>query len=286
MPTEVRESRVMADIETDVASAGGTESRSGSGRDALERYAPDAATAFAMVVAVRPSGVHDELLEAPAVRAFAEQFRIDVSGVDDELRRALAEETRAHQVAVVQMIWISDVAPRLYAVLDQLFGPSEWPTQRRIPVRDVWGVIDEFMRTVARHAALDPTVTELVRLRGAREHDCRLCQSRRAVAAISAGADEAMFGAVDHYEKSDLPEPTKAALALTDAIIWTPSAVPDDVIGRVREHLSDAQAVEVVLDVIRNATNKIAVALGTDVPEVTEGVQLFVTDADGILTTV
>ena len=271
---------------TDMLSDGGTDIRSGSGRDALERYAPDAASTFAMVVAVRPSGVHDELLEAPAVQAFAEQFRADVSVVDDELRRALVEETGEHQVAVVQMIWISDVAPRLDAVLDQLFGPSEWPTPRRIPVRDVWGVIDEFMRAVARHAALDPTTTELVRLRGARQHNCRLCQSRRAVAAISAGADEAMFGAVDHYEESDLPEPTKAALALTDAIIWTPSAIPEDVVVRVREHLTDEQTVEVVLDVIRNATNKIAVALGADEPEVTEGVQLFVTDADGVLSTV
>ena len=37
-----------------------------------------------------------------------------------------------------------------------------------------------------------------------------------------------------------------------------------------------------MLDVIRNATNKIAVALGADEPEVTDGVQLFVTDADGL----
>jgi alkylhydroperoxidase family enzyme len=271
---------------TDILSDADTDIQSASGRDALERYAPDAASTFGMMVSVRPSGVHDELLEAPAVRAFAEQFRTDVSGVDDELRATLAKETGEHQAAVVQMIWISDVAPRLTAVLDQLFGPSEWLTSRRIPVRDLWGVIDEFMRTVARHAALDPTITELVRLRGARQHDCRLCQSRRAVAAISAGADEAMFDAIDHYEESDLPDATKAALALTDAIIWTPSAVPEDVVTRVREHLTDAQTVEVVLDVIRNATNKIAVALGADEPEVTEGVQLFVTDADGLLSTV
>ena len=239
-----------------------------------------------MVLSVRPAGVHDELLESPAVQAFADQFRVDVSMVGEELRRSLAKETGERLVDVVQMIWIGDVAPRLDAVLDQLFGPSEWPTTRRFPVGDVWGVIDEFMRAVARHAALDVTTSELVRLRGARQHDCRLCQSRRAVAAISAGADEAMFSAVDNYEDSDLPEATKAALALTDAIIWTPTAVPEDVVARVREHLTEAQTVEVVLDVIRNATNKIAVALGADDPEVTEGVQLFTTDADGVLTTV
>jgi alkylhydroperoxidase family enzyme len=278
----VRESGVMTDMLND----DDTESRSASGRDALERYAPDAASTFGMVVAVRPSGVHDELLESPPVRAFAEQFGTDVSSIDDDL---LAEFTRAtgdHKFAVVQMIWIGDMAPRLDAALDRLFGASEWPTPRRFPVRDIWGVIEEFMRTVARHAAIDPTTTELVRLRGARQHDCRLCQSRRAVDAISAGADEAMFESVDHYEQSTLPEATKAALALTDAIIWTPMAISDDVVARVREHLTDAQAVEVVLDVIRNATNKIAVALRADEPEVTEGVQLFTTDPDGVLTTV
>ena len=125
-----------------------------------------------------------------------------------------------------------------------------------------------------------------MRLRGARQHDCRLCSSRRSADAIEAGADDAEFAAVDDYENSDLPDATKAALALVDAMIWTPDAVPAEVVARVREHLSDAQAVEVVLDVARNAANKIAVALRADAPEVSEGVQLFTTDADGTLTVV
>ena len=145
-----------------------------------------------------------------------------------------------------------------------LFGPSEWPAPRRHPVREVWETIDEFMRAVARHHALDPTLTELVRLRGARQHDCRLCKSRRSVAAIEAGADEALFTSVDDYASSDLPPATKAALALVDAIIWHPEDIGDDVVADVRAHLAPEQAVEVVLDVIRNATNKIAVALGAD----------------------
>ena len=69
-------------------------------------------------------------------------------------------------------------------------------------------------------------------------------------------------------------------------MIWTPTAIPDDVVADVRRHLTDAEAVEVVLDVVRNAANKIAVALRADAPEVTEGVQLFTTDADGTLTVV
>ena len=259
---------------------------SSGGANALKELAPDAAKAFTTLVSVRPSGVHDELLESPPVRAFAEQFRVDVSRIDEEQRAAFVAATKDHQFSVAQMVWIGDIATRLRGALDTLFGPSDWAAPRRHPVREVWETIDEFMRTVAHHHALDPTLTELIRLRGARQHDCRLCQSRRSVAAIEAGADEATFSSVDDYATSDLPAPTKAALALVDAMIWTPQDIPADVVSDVRAQLTPEQAVEVVLDVIRNATNKIAVALGADDPEVTDGVQLFVTDADGVVSTV
>ena len=270
---------------------GGTDSLtaagwSSGGSAVLADLAPDAAKAFTLLISVRPSGVHDELLESPPVRAFAEQFRVDVSRIDDELRSQFTEATRIHQFSVAQMVWIGDAAPRLRGALDTLFGPSEWAAPRRHPVRELWETIDEFMRAVARHHALDPTLTELVRLRGARQHNCRLCQSRRSVAAIEAGADEALFASVDDHASSDLPPATKAALALVDAMIWTPQDLPADVVADVRAQLTPEQAVEVVLDVVRNSTNKIAVALGADAAEVTEGVQLFVTDADGVLSTV
>lgn len=67
-------------------------------------------------------------------------------------------------------------------------------------------------------------------------------------------------------------------------MIWTPFAIPDNVVADIRQHLSPAQAVEVALDVVRNAANKIAVALGADAPEVTEGIQLFEVNASGTLT--
>ena len=270
---------------------GGTDSLtatgwSSGGATVLQEVAPDAAKAFALLVSVRPSGVHDELLESPPVRAFADQFRVDVSRIDDEMRAEFVAATGAHQFSVAQMVWIGDAAPRLHGTLDTMFGPSEWGAPRRYPVRELWETVDEFMRVVARHHALDPTLTELVRLRGARQHHCRLCESRRSVAAIEAGADEALFASVDSYASSDLPAATKAALALVDAMIWTPLDLPADVVADVRAQLTPEQAVEVVLDVVRNSTNKIAVALGADAAEVTEGVQLFVTDADGVLSTV
>jgi alkylhydroperoxidase family enzyme len=258
-----------------------------TGSAALTSVAPAVLRAFDVIVSVRPSGVHDEMLESAAVGRFADQFRTDVSGIDDGLRDDFALATGARQLDVAQMVWIADVAPRVQSALDALFGPSEWPeAPRRHPVASVWAVIEDFMISVARLRGLDATLTELVRLRGARQHDCRLCASRRSQDAIAQGVGDVEFDAVDHYTSSDLPDATKAALALVDAMIWTPTAIPDEVVADVRRHFTDAEAVELVLDVARNAANKIAVALRADVPEVTEGVQLFTTDMDGTLTVI
>ncbi len=255
------------------------------GAAALTELAPGVAKAFGTLVGVRPAGVTDELLANPAVAEFAAQFAADVSKIDEPLRSRFADATGHHQFVVAQMVWIGDMGPRLRSALDTLFGSSEWPSSRRYPVADLWAVIENFVETVARLHALDATTTELIRLRGARQHNCRLCKSRRSAAAIEQGADESTFTAADHYASSDLPDRTKAALALVDAIIWTPHDLDPEVLAQVREHLTPAESVEVVLDVVRNAANKIAVALGADAPEVTEGVQLFVTDPDGVLTT-
>ena len=61
----------------------------------------------------------------------------------------------------------------------------------------------EFIRVVPL-LGLDPVTCELVRLRGARQHQCRLCKSLRNRSAIVAGADDDMFAAVDSYETSSL----------------------------------------------------------------------------------
>ncbi len=211
--------------------------------------------------------------------AFAEQFAVDVSVIDDEMRSAFLEATGSAAFTAVQAIFVDDFWPRVPAVLGAEAG-------RDVEGGELWPALEEFMREVARLDSLDPVTTELVRLRGARQHDCRVCKSRRSVAAIDGGADEATFDAVDRYETSDLPDATKAALALTDAIIWTPYAVPPGVLAAARTHLTDEQVVEVVLDVTRNAANKIAVALGADAATVTDGVELFTTDTDGNLSVV
>ena len=45
--------------------------------------------------------------------------------------------------------------------------------------------------------------------------------------------------------------------------------------------LSDAEIVEIVLDLVRNAANKIAVSLGGDEAVVTDGVEFYDVDPSG-----
>jgi alkylhydroperoxidase family enzyme len=241
-----------------------------SGRVVLQQHAPEAARLLDIV-----AGLPEPDLADPRVRAFAEQFGVDVSVVDDALRAEFLAATGAQAFDVTQLIWVHDQVPRLHATLDAAYGDSDWTVEPT--TTPSWPAIEALMRAVARLDVLDPVATELVRLRGARQHNCAVCRSRRSRESMDAGADDATFAAVDSYADSDLPERIKAALALTDSMIWAPGDLPD------LAALTEAEVVEVVLDVMRNAANKIAVALGADAATVTDGVELFRTDADGEL---
>jgi alkylhydroperoxidase family enzyme len=209
---------------------------------------------------------------------FAEQFVIDVSRITDEQRTALGTAMGADTFAFVQALYVVDVFQRGRITLERIFaapyGPAPDPTSG-----DLWGTLEEFMRVVALDTALDPVTTELVRLRGARAHDCRICQSRLSLKAVESAGDEALFA--DDADDAELTERQRAALALADAVIWQPSAIDDALVRQVRAELSDAEIVEIVLDLVRNAANKIAVSLGGDEAVVTEGVEFYDVDATG-----
>ena len=135
---------------------------------------------------------------------------------------------------------------------------------------------------MARLRGLDPVTTEVVRLRGAAQHNCRLCKSRRETNALDAGGSEDLYGQIEQFESAEtLTDAQKAALRYVDALIWTPSQIGADVAAGVRKHFSEDQAFELTLDVMRNAANKIMVSLGVDAPLVEEGTELFSVDADG-----
>jgi alkylhydroperoxidase family enzyme len=111
---------------------------------------------------------------------------------------------------------------------------------------------------------LDVVTTELVRLRGARLHDCRTCQAVRLDEAAQAGVDASLTERVDHFEASDLPDRVKAALRVVDWLVTRPD--PDDirVVGPACAYLQPAERADLCLHICRNSYQKALVALGHD----------------------
>jgi alkylhydroperoxidase family enzyme len=214
----------------------------------------------------------------------AEQFVVDVGSMTSAQRAALSDALGHDAFGYVQVLYALDSGLRIRWALGQVFGVEPQPSApERAEETTLWAALEEWMQVVARMGALDTLTSELIRLRGARAHDCRLCKSRRHVVVVEAGADEATFDQIDGYESSDLSERQKVALRLTDAMIWQPTAYPFDLPSQVRATFTPEEAIEIIFDVSRNAANKIAVALGADQPNVADGIEYFDTDEGGQL---
>jgi alkylhydroperoxidase family enzyme len=228
----------------------------------------------------------DEQSEGESVvAAFAEQFAIDVSGIGAHQRKQLLSALGDRAFRAVVAIFVADFVPRVWAGLDAI-GLGE-PGNGRTPDWDhnadpIDALLNGFVPAVARLRILDPVTTEVVRLRGAAQHNCRLCKSLRDSNAMQAGGSESLYAEIERYETSDLlSERHKAALRYVDALIWSPARIDSEVAGGVRTHFSEEGALELTLDVMRNASNKIAVSLAADMPRVEDGIEEYHIDVDG-----
>jgi alkylhydroperoxidase family enzyme len=227
--------------------------------------------------------------DAEAVVAeFAEQFSIDVTMITREQRSRLFKSLGDSTFGVVVAMYIADFVPRVRAGLEALGvgseylgwvgGSVEW--DHASEPSDM--VFNDFLPSVARMRALDPVTSELVRLRGAAQHNCRLCKSLRESTALDAGGSETLYGDIEHFQDSMLFDGrAKAALRYADGLIWTPAHLDVDDAAEVRSRYSEAQAVELTFDVMRNASNKVAVSLGADAPRVESGTERYLLDVDG-----
>ena len=227
--------------------------------------------------------------DADAVVAdFAEQFSIDVSMIGDQQRSRLWSALGDKTFGVVVQMYIADFVPRVRAGLEAL-GVG----QRYLGWADgrvAWdhttdpsdAVFNGFLPAVARLRDLDALTSEVVRLRGAAQHNCRLCKSLRETTALDAGGSETLYGDIERFEASELlTDRQKAALRYADALIWSPGRIDRGIAAAVRAQFSDDEAVELTFDVMRNASNKVAVALAGDAPRVENGTEQYLLDVDG-----
>ena len=86
-------------------------------------------------------------------------------------------------------MYLADFIPRVRAGLEALGIPAPWAAgpvrwDRSSEPADV--VFNVFLPSVGRLRALDPVTSEVVRLRGAMAHNCRLCKSLREGHALDA----------------------------------------------------------------------------------------------------
>jgi alkylhydroperoxidase family enzyme len=229
-------------------------------------------------------------VEGPAGEAesvaveFAEQFSVDVSSVDDDLRHRFMSALGGAALPTVMLTYLADYLPRMRAGFDAFRLPAPWPDavewDHESDLGDV--LFNTFQPSVARLRELDPLTTEIVRLRGATQHNCRLCKSRRESHALETGGSELLYEQIEWFETSDvLTDRHKAALRYTDALIWTPANIAPEVASAVGRSFTDAECYELTVDVMRNAGNKIAVALAADAPNVDSGTERFVLTDDG-----
>ncbi|MDY6997825.1 MAG: carboxymuconolactone decarboxylase family protein [Actinomycetota bacterium] len=233
-----------------------------------------------------PTDLPDDQTQAESVlAAFAEQFTVDVTGIGENLRTRFVDCWGADAFRTVVAVYIADFVPRVWAGCQALgLGApgrtAEVQWDRETDPIDF--VLNGFVPEVARQRELDPVTTEVVRLRGAEAHDCRLCKSLRERHALDAGGSEDIYGQIHDFEHgSDLSDAHKAALRYVDALVWSPATIGEKVAAGVRKHFSQKQALELTLDVMRNAANKILVSLGSDAARVTEGTELYEIDEAG-----
>ncbi|MFZ0832693.1 MAG: carboxymuconolactone decarboxylase family protein [Mycobacterium sp.] len=237
----------------------------------------------ASVLRLPALGSPDEPCSAPAVVEFAEQFSVDVTGISDTQRERLLSALGGEAFGAVVLTYIADFAPRVLAGLDAVGLPAALPSLEWDRTTDpADAVFNGFLPAVARATALDSVTSEIVRLRGAGQHHCRLCNSLREATALEAGGSEDLYGDISLYEASSrLTDAHKAALRYVDALIWSPGNIAPSVSAGIRTHFGDAEAVEITFDVMRNAANKIAVAMAADAPRVEQGTQRYRIMANG-----
>jgi alkylhydroperoxidase family enzyme len=226
-----------------------------------------------------------------AALALTEQFVIDVTGVLTGPLAASAGALGAEIGPFVQALYLLDVGQRVDAILGSLLGETlttdswAWGATGEIPT-DPMVAIMAMLSAVGRLQVVDPVTKELMRLRGARLHECRRCQSVRSVAALNAGANDELLNAADPSSVGTLSSGTVAALELVDAMFVGPPSADHELIGRLKLAYNSQELVEIVSYLMRNACNKIPVAFGVDDAIVEEGFEYQMIDASGETVTV
>ena len=283
-----------------------SDSRSLAGLEAVSATAPRVYALLAHAWAAAPEVVDPALLDLVHARvnfllgltaedvegtsdvlALTDQFVKYVPDVREEHLVPLREQLgRRGLRALVDALYILDQTARLRITHARLFAAGEF--EGSTP-----GVAGEGMSLGRTNAAfhhqimllpaLDPTTREIIRLRAASYHHCRLCMSGRVVSDGHVLVDESLAAQIDNYLEQPLSPPHQAALRYVDAHMIEPTRVDDELAAELRAHFTPAQIVEISLAVTAFNYQKILVALSLDLPVNAAGLVAFSFDEQGDL---
>jgi AhpD family alkylhydroperoxidase len=103
----------------------------------------------------------------------------------------------------------------------------------------------KFNQAVRKGKSVDQRLKNLVELKGAQMIGCEFCVDLGSQICRNSGFSDEELLALPRYRQSDLfTEREKLALDYAVAVMRTPVEVTDELFGRMREHFSDEQLVE------------------------------------------
>lgn|SRR5690349_9153599 len=156
---------------------------------------------------------------------------------------------------------------RMARASEQTPDPSSRAQRRAAEYRpDLATAMGELHAAAVRLGELDPQTSELVRLRCATWHNCRVCKSLRHVTGGKRVLDESTAAKVAAYEDSDLDDHEKVALRLADAYMTVPGRIDEELSAQISQEFTDGEVAEMLLDIIAWTQQKPLVALALDIP--------------------
>lgn len=214
-----------------------------------------------------------------------EQFVFYVPDVTESLLAPLrAHLGQAGLETFVQVLYLIDQTTRLRLIYRQLFGVTDMPVTGRANPDATWGLREALAQVHATTMCLsdlDELTSEIVRLRAASYHHCKLCMSVRLAGASGSVVNEDLAEQIAHCESSSFAEAHKVALRYADTHMTDPRNIGAVLREQLVKYYTRSQIIELTLDVSQWNQQKILVALGTDAAVSESGLTPLMFDADG-----
>ncbi len=142
------------------------------------------------------------------------------------------------------------------------------PVMRRVDLNRVAPEVSRAVRELdlaVKHAGLDPTLVELLKVRVSQINRCAYCLDMHTKDALAAGERPQRLFALSAWREAPFyTDRERAALAWAEAVTACSEGVPDDVYEGVRSHFAERELVFLTLAVVAiNSWNRLAVSFKT-----------------------